>query len=271
MPSTQLPMAQFQNPTGSPYGNISTGPGGVALTGVNPQELTSYQLGQLQRSNNPLVQNAAQNAAAFASARGAGLSGSLYADNATRAAFDQMTPIAQADAGQYADVRNRNQSALNDQNITSMNNNTSLGVAGIGASASRYASDNQLKASMAQLNQSKYEFDKQQENRLQNREWQLADQNTAARAAQRSQAFNTMLQTVFSDPSYWRDPQAAIGLMRTYGSNIDGLMADLFPEYFATDQQGNPVNQQNQNPPLSQMNPPTSGRPGMPSQFPVRP
>lgn len=232
--ATTPPLSQFQGTNATPYGAISQTPGGVALTGVNPNELTSYQLGQLQRSDNPLVQHAAQNAAAFASARGAGLSGSLYADNATRAAFDAMTPIAQADAGQYADVRNRNQAALNDQNLTRMNNDTSIGVASIGAAASMHNNDTQLAENARQ-------FNVQQDNRLQNREWQLADQNTAARASMRSQLFNTMVNTVFSDPSYWRDPQAAMGLFNTYGSNMDALMRQLFNEYYTTDQAGNPV------------------------------
>jgi hypothetical protein len=239
------PLAQFQ-PNAQPYGNLTTGPGGVALTGVNPQELTSYQLGQLQRSDNPLVQTAQNNARNFAAARGAGLSGSNYAQAATGAAFDAMTPIATADAGQYADVRDRNQTAMNQQNIERMGNETSLGVANIGAGASMYNSDNARE-------EARYEFNRGQENRLQNRQWQVADQNTAARASQRSQLFSQATQAIFSDPAYWRDPQAAMGLLNEYGSNMDNLMQQLFPEYFSTDQNGNPVA-----PPAGQAPPPSN-------------
>ena len=226
------PLSQFMPGVPPVGGNISTGPGGVALTSVNPNELTSYQLGQLMRSDNPLVQEAAGNARNLAASRGSGMSGSQYAEAATEGVYNSLTPIANADAGRYGSVADENQTALNQRNITDMNNTTSLDVAGIGANASMHNSDNSL-------HEAKYEFDTQQKNRLQNRDWQLADQNTAARAAQRSQVFNQAIQTVFSDPSFWKDPQGSLGMINTYSSNIDALLQKLFPEYYATDQQGN--------------------------------
>lgn len=231
------PLAQFD--PSHPYGGISQTQGGAALTAVNPQELASWQLGHLQNSGNPLVQNAAQNAFSFASARGSGLSGSQYADNATRAAMNEMTPIAQADAGQYAAVRDNNQQAINQQNLQRMSGDSSVMVAGIGAQASMHNSDNSL-------HESRYEFDKsndlKQKYRAQDREWQVADNNTSARASARSQFMNSMYQTVFSDPSIWKDPQGSMGLMNKYSSNIDQLLQQQFPEYFSTDQNGNPSN-----------------------------
>lgn len=216
---TAPPLSQF-NVNAPMVNGISQTPTGVALTSVGNNELLSTQLGNLQRSDNPLVQNAQQNARAFAAARGAGLSGSLYSDAATRAAYDQMVPIAQFDAGQYADVRDRNQDALNQQNIERMGNQTSVQVAGIGARAQHDALIEQAR-----------QFDINQQNRQQNREWELADQRAAARANQRSATFNTLLQAAFSDPSIWRDPEGVMGFFNTYSSNIDDMLAGLFPEY----------------------------------------
>ena len=84
---------------------------------------------------------------------------------------------------------------------------------------------------MASIREQARQFNQQQQNRTQERAWQLADQRASARASQRSATFNTLLQTVFSDPSYWRDPGAAMGMFNTYTSNIDSMLNNLFPEY----------------------------------------
>lgn len=57
----------------------------------------------------------------------------------------------------------------------------------------------------------------------------------------RSELYNTMVQTVFSDPSFWQDPQGAMGLFNTYGSNVDSMLQSMFPEYYSTNQEGEPV------------------------------
>lgn len=226
----QPPLAQFSG--GGAYGAISTtgGPYGVAQLGVDPNELTAYQLNQLYGGDSPIAHQAAQNAQQLALARGAGLSGSLYADTATQAALDSLAPIAQQDAGVYANTALANQDALNKAMLQRMQGDYSVRVAGI-----------QAGPDAARVREMAREFDAQQANRLQDRQWQVADQDTAARANMRSTAFNTELSALFSDPSFWRDPQGGIGMLNTYSANIDSMLQSLFPEYYATDQQGNPV------------------------------
>ena len=233
MPDTNtpgMPMSQFAN-TGTPS-YITRQPGGNAayLQSVDPHSLVQYQLANLQRSDNPIVQQAAMAAQANALARGGGVSGTQAIEASNRAMFDILNPIAGADAGQYASVNAANQEALNQQNIENMGNRTQLSIA-----QGNQAVERGRNAELAR------EFNIGQQNRSQDREWQLADQNTQARAQMRSQVFSTALQTIFSDPSYWRDPEGAMGLLHEYSGNIDGLMQQMFPEYFSTDQQGNPT------------------------------
>ena len=64
---TAPPLSQF-NVNAPMVNGISQTPTGVALTSVGNNELLSNQLGNLMRSDNPLVQNAQQNARAFAAA-----------------------------------------------------------------------------------------------------------------------------------------------------------------------------------------------------------
>lgn len=225
MAQTQ-PLSQFTG-NGQVGGNISRNQQGVSLTSVNPNELTSYQLGQLMRSGNPLVQQATQSATNLAAARGAGLSGAQYGDVATRAAFASMTPIAQADAGQYADVRNRNQDALNQQLIEQMGNSAQLGAAGIAASASRYASDNNLRAQMAGLKQNQTQFEQRHgwdvEDQTRRRGWDVEDQQTSQRNFQRNMVLQNTLNTIFSDPAYWSNPNAAMNMARTFQQGFDNI------------------------------------------------
>jgi len=138
----QPPLAQFSG--GGAYGAISTtgGPYGVAQLGVDPNELTAYQLNQLYGGDSPIAHQAAQNAQQMALARGAGLSGSLYADTATQAALDSLAPIAQQDAGVYANTALANQDALNKAMLQRMQGDYSVRVAGIqaGPDACRTAS-----------------------------------------------------------------------------------------------------------------------------------
>lgn len=231
MPATyQAPLSQF-SPTGTPnYITRQSGGNSAYLQSVDPNSLVQNQLASLQRSDNPIVQNAAQAAQANALARGGGVSGTQAIDASNRAMFDILNPIAGADAARYGQVGDENQAALNQQNLEHMQNQTAITTANIGA-----APEITRNREMAR------EFDTQQQNRLQDRQWALADQNTQARAQMRSQVFQQALGTIFSDPTVWGDPQGAIGLMNDYSSNIDGLMRQMFPEYFATDQNGNPV------------------------------
>lgn len=224
------PLSQFQSTTTPSYLSRSGGGNGAYLQSVDPNSLVQNQLASLQRSDNPIVQQAAMAAQANALARGGGVSGTQAIDASNRAMFDILNPIAGADAARYGQVGDENQDALNQQNLTSMNNRTQLSIAQGNQSVERGRN-----AELAR------EFDVQQSNRAQDRQWALADQNTQARAQMRSQVFSTALNTIFSDPTYWGDPQGAMGLINDYSTNIDQFMRTAFPEYFATDQQGNPT------------------------------
>lgn len=216
----QPPMAQFSG--GAPIPGITQNGNGVALGSVDPNSLMSYQMQSYLRGNNPLVQNAAQSAEAAAAARGGGANSSIYGASAASGAIDALRPVAQFDATRYGDVDNQNRGALNDYNLQKLQGQNSLTIANVNASTQAAALAEQAR-----------QFDIGQTNRTQDRTWQLADQRSAARANQRSQTFNTLLQTIFSDPSYWRDPGAAMGMFNTYTSNIDSMLNTLFPEYAA--------------------------------------
>jgi hypothetical protein len=217
-----IPLAQFDQTGqgGGPFGYLSQTNGSVALTQVSPDDLMSDRLNEMMSGNSPFVRHAADNANAYAGARGAGADSSIYQAGAVNSLYDQLSPIAQADAQRYADVANRNQAALNDYNLQRIQAAAQTTAAAIGVS---YRG--------AELEEQRRQFDQSQQNRQQDRQWQLADQRAAARANQRSTTFNTLLQSVFSDPSYWRDPQGAMGMFNTYMSNIPDMLDNLFPEY----------------------------------------
>ncbi len=222
-PGTQAPMAQFSGTT--PVTGISQNNAGVALGSVDPNQLMSGQLEQYLRGNSPIVRDAADQGAALAAARGGGANSSMYARSAATGAIDALRPVAQFDAARYGAVQDQNLDALNQQNIERMGNQNAQVVAGINVGPA-----------YAQIAENRRQYDIDQHNRLQSREWELADQDTQARASQRSQIFNQMLGTIFSDPSFWRDPQAAMGMFNTYSANFDAMFQQLFPEYFDTTQ-----------------------------------
>jgi hypothetical protein len=210
--------SQARNAGGYPTG---TGPlgtyAGVTVRGVDPNELSTEQLSTLLRSDNPLLQNARGRAMNYAAARGAGADSASYAYNAEQAMGQQLIPLAQQDAAEYGHVFDANQDALNRALLEREQGRTSTGIANINA---RSAMD-QLRA------QQSYS----RETRAQDRQWQVADQGTQARAQARSQFFGNMESALFSDPSFWRDPQGMMGAFNEYGSNFDSFFNSAFPEY----------------------------------------
>lgn len=214
------PLANFASPGTINGISQNTGPNGAYLQTVDPTSLASYQYAQLARSDNPIVRNAAQNAQAYAAARGGGVSGTQAIDASNRSMFNELEPVASADASRYGDVGNLNQQMLNANEQERMGNQAQITSSQISAGASRYASDER-----------QHEFDTSQSNRAQDRTWQLADQDTAARASARSQFMNQVEGSIFSDPSVWRDPQGAMGMLNEYGTNFDSWFSSAFPEY----------------------------------------
>lgn len=233
------PLSQFA-PTPNPYGQISTTTRGASLLGVDPNMLTSNRLATLLRGDNPIVGMADQNARSYALARGGGLDSGSMAYNATLGAYQALTPIASEEAGMYGNVARANQDALNQENLEREGNQTQLSIARGNQSVERGRN-----AELAR------EFNIGQNNRLQQREWDLADQDTQARAAARSQFFGNMEGALFSDPSFWRDPQGMMGAMNEYGQNFNQWFQTNFPEYYgdgANNTSGNPTTYSGGNP-----------------------
>ncbi len=64
---------------------------------------------------------------------------------------------------------------------------------------------------------------------MQNRTWETADRDTATRAAGRNQVFSQVAGAIFSDPTYWRDPAGASGMLNFFTQNFSGIWDSLFP------------------------------------------
>jgi hypothetical protein len=201
-------------PTGTgPLGRY----GGVTLRGVDPSQLVTNRLADLLRSDNPLLQGARGRAMNYAAARGAGVDGASYGYNAETAMGNELAPLAQNEADTINSIYAGNQDALN-RALLEREGNTN---------AAHIASMNNSSAMQRLREQNAYD----QRSREQNRQWQVADQGTQARAAARSQFFGNMESALFSDPSFWRDPQGMMGAFNEYGSNFDAFFNSAFPEY----------------------------------------
>lgn len=146
------------NSSGSSNGTTTTGrglygnlPGGMYNAGgnggsnayvrdVQPNELVSTGVNNLLDQNGQYMQLARQSGMDQAGQRGL-LNSSIAAGNSQRAAIQSAMPIAQGDAAAYGAAAGQNQDALNQAELTAMNNATSLGTAQIGANASMYGDD----------------------------------------------------------------------------------------------------------------------------------
>lgn len=215
-------------------------------------ETTAGQLETLLRGDNPLLQRAARKGASLAQLRGSTGNDSLFAGAAQDAMAENLIPVASADAGVYERGAVTNQGALNESSITDRNNATSRANATAAVHAQQYSADRQLEGDMARLRSSDNQFNISQGNwnrefesnqralaentrryendnqirtqeREQNRQWQLADNATAQRAAGRADIFGQVSSTIFSDPSYWRDPAAATGMLTFFTDNFSGI------------------------------------------------
>lgn len=217
--ATRPPTSMYRSRTGTPAGAINM-TGNTALLGNDPGISAIDQADALYRSDNPLLQSARGRAANYAAARGAGVDSASYAYNAELGMGQILLPLAQQDAETQLALQQGNQDALNRMALAQEQSRATLGAANISRASV-----------MDRIREDQRQFDQDQENRAQDREWQLADQDTQARAAARSQFFSGLYQTIFSDPAYWRDAEGAMGLLDTYGKNWDAWFDEMFPEY----------------------------------------
>lgn len=158
MPSTSIYAPGGGSSSGSSSGSASTGrglygnlPQGMYNAGgsggsnayvrdAQPNELVSTNLNGLLDENGQYMQLARQSGLDQAGSRGL-LNSSIAAGNSQRAAIQSGLPIAQGDAQAYMAAAGQNQDALNQNELTAMNNATSENVANIGAGASMYGDD----------------------------------------------------------------------------------------------------------------------------------
>lgn len=256
-PQQQQPLGQLMS------GNITRGAdvnnqNAYTRTVDRNTETTAGQLETLLRGDNPLLQRAARKGASLAQLRGSTGNDSLFAAASQDAMAENLIPVASADAGVYERGATANMGALNESSLADRANATSRANAQTAAGASRYASDRQLEGDMARLRSSENQFNITQGNwerqfnqdqrafeennrryendnrireqeRQQNRAWETADRDTATRAAGRNQIFSQVTNTIFSDPTYWRDPSAASGMVNFFTTNFSTLWDQLFP------------------------------------------
>jgi hypothetical protein len=219
--STRPATAMYPNRYGTPAGNISM-TGNTALLGDDSGLSSVDQYGALLRSDNPLLQMARGNAMNYANAVGAGVDSASYGYNAERGMAAQLQPLVQQDAENRLRLEQGNQDSLNRMALAQEGTRGQLASANI----ARASAMDQLRAQFAQSDRE----------RAQSREWEIADQDTQARASARSQFFGALESAMFSDPSFWRDPQGVIGAFTEYGTNFDSIFQAMFPEYFDTNQ-----------------------------------
>jgi len=131
----------FGNLPSGMYNAGGSGGSNAYVRTAQPNELVSHNLnGLLNDPNSAYMQNARQSGLDLASDRHL-LNSSIAAGNSQRAAIQAGLPIAQGDAGAFMAAAGQNQDALNQNELTAMNNATSLGTAQIGANASMYGDD----------------------------------------------------------------------------------------------------------------------------------
>lgn len=118
-----------------------TGTQGTAYTReVQPEGLVENRLVGLLGRKSPYIQQAEQAGLRHTAARG-GLNGSIGAGASRAAAIQAGLPIASQDATSIENAAGQNLDALNQMSRQYNDNNTSVQVAGIGASSQDYATN----------------------------------------------------------------------------------------------------------------------------------
>lgn len=138
--STTTGRGLFGNLPQGMYNAGGSGGSNAYVRDAQPNELVSHNLNGLLDQNGQYMQLARQSGMDMAGERGL-LNSSIAAGNSQRAAIQSAMPIAQGDAAAYIGAAGQNQDALNQNELTAMNNATSLGTARIGANASMYGDD----------------------------------------------------------------------------------------------------------------------------------
>lgn len=218
-------LPQFNTP------GLGVGQVGAAYGTVDPKTQTAAgQLDTLMQSQSPLEQLAAAQGMNLAASRGSA-NGTLMAGAAQTALNDKLQPIALNDANAYQRQQLQNQSDVNQLKNTQTSVEGSVASAGISANASIHNADQAAAIQKQSLQQSHDEFltnwDNQFKQMQQSQQFQSMTQDKQNEFAAKMTAFGNSVQTIFSDPSYWADPQGAMGMLNFFNTNIDQLLSQM--------------------------------------------
>jgi len=214
--------------------NITMGPNGAYISTTTPEELTSTNLAGLMQSSSPLEQLAQSQGMNAAAARGSA-NGTLFA-GAEQAALNQnLAPIAAQDAQAQQATNQQNVSSLNQMANSKVQERATLGAAGIAANASmqnaQLAAQTQKSLQTQSLAQNQQQFSDNWKNQFQmatqSQGFQMASQQQQQEFTAKYNTLNTAFQTVMSDPDYWSNPQASMGMINYFTQNIDALLANM--------------------------------------------
>lgn len=210
-----------------------------ALQGsIDPATMTAGgQLDKLMQSSSPLEQLAQSQGMNEAASRGSA-NGTLFAGASMAALNDKLQPIALNDANAYQKQQLENQNEYNQlkgvkEQAAAQTYSASVSAAAsrYGADASKYNADVNAKTQAAALAQSHDEFNTNWTNQFQqmkdSQAFQSMSQDKQNAFAAKMTAFGNSVQTIFSDPSYWSDPQSAMGMLNYFNTNIDDLLAKM--------------------------------------------
>jgi len=213
-----------QNP--DPMRPLLQTPGGFRTRDVNPNELSSNQLNQITDENGAYIQRARNAGLAQANSRGL-LNSSMAAGAAQGAAIDAAMPMAMQQAGAYTNVGDRNMDAENSyllqrdalnnaRNIADSSNATSLNIAGM---------ENDERMRQFDEGTRRYDQGYNEDLRRYDTDWTREQERdaTANTNARNNYTFGRITDTIFSDPSIWRDGPGAIGFANYYGQNFGSL------------------------------------------------
>jgi hypothetical protein len=205
--------------------------GGFRTRDVDPNELSSNQLNQITDENGAYIQRARNAGLAQANSRGL-LNSSMAAGAAQGAAIDAAMPLAMQQAGAYTNVNDGNMDAENTyllregdwrnaRDLNRANNTTSLSIAGMDNDERQRQFDEGTRRYDQEYGEGlrRYDEDYRREQETQDRTNTMNRNNFI-----QSGIFNT----VFSNPSIWRDPEAAMGFANYYGTNFGGLWDSIF-------------------------------------------
>jgi len=236
--ATNVPGQNYerQNPLMQPLG-------GFRYRGVDKDELVQNQLSSLLNGNSDYIRQARSRGAGQALSRGL-MNSSLAAGTAEGAAIEAGMPIAAQDAATFAKTHADNMDAENRALLAQLDASTQMQVAGQSAATQfsiaqlqaqldkeRLAQDQNRWQSEFNRDNSRYDTDWQRTQDLQRmqHQWDQEDWDRQNLANRQNYIGSSLLNTIFSDPSIWRDPVAASNFANLYGSNFNDIWSRVFP------------------------------------------